>query len=213
LNREKTKRTAQRIPANEQLYLRESGDFVLAGVNENAVLACVVNHQAKIGMTLLEVNRCTWRLPVMIRKWMRSNRGAVLELRKAIEPIRSRNFFGGRKRSGGVFMPLRSFMCACGRELLGVTGLDWDRQEKLEEALQTLRHKTQDIDAAAFVSLEGSMIGSVLPSGNGADRPGSMSAPFLSLGARNAMEPDRGVSARVFVENRIRPPGGVQVGR
>lgn len=125
MNREKIKRTAQRIPANEQLYRRESGDFVLAGVNENAVLACVVNHQAKIGMTLLEVNRCTWRLPVMIRKWMRSNRGAVLELRKAIEPIRSRNF----------------------------------------------------------------------------------------LGARNAMEPDRGVPARVFVENRIRPPGGVQVGR
>ena len=39
MNREKIKRTAQRIPANEQLYRRESGDFVLAVVNENAVLA------------------------------------------------------------------------------------------------------------------------------------------------------------------------------
>jgi len=51
----------------EQLFLRGgSGDLVLARVNENASLACVVNHQAKMGMTLLEVNRCARKLSVVI---------------------------------------------------------------------------------------------------------------------------------------------------
>jgi predicted regulator of Ras-like GTPase activity (Roadblock/LC7/MglB family) len=51
----------------EQLFLRGgSGDLVLARVNENASLACVMNHQAKMGMTLLEVNRCARKLSVII---------------------------------------------------------------------------------------------------------------------------------------------------
>jgi predicted regulator of Ras-like GTPase activity (Roadblock/LC7/MglB family) len=51
----------------EQLFLRGgSGDLVLARVNENAALACVVNHQAKMGMTLLEVNRCARKLSTII---------------------------------------------------------------------------------------------------------------------------------------------------
>jgi predicted regulator of Ras-like GTPase activity (Roadblock/LC7/MglB family) len=51
----------------EQLFLRGgSGDLVLARVNENASLACVVNHQAKMGMTLLEVNRCARKLSVIM---------------------------------------------------------------------------------------------------------------------------------------------------
>jgi len=51
----------------EQVYLRGgSGDLVIAKVNENAVLACTVNHQAKMGMTLMEVNRCAGRLAAII---------------------------------------------------------------------------------------------------------------------------------------------------
>ena len=50
-----------------QLYLRgESGDLVLARVNESVALACLVNHRAKTGMTLLEDNRCAKRLSVII---------------------------------------------------------------------------------------------------------------------------------------------------
>jgi len=51
----------------EHLYLRGGdGDLVVARVNDDAVLACVVDHQAKMGITLLEVNRCAQRLSDVI---------------------------------------------------------------------------------------------------------------------------------------------------
>jgi predicted regulator of Ras-like GTPase activity (Roadblock/LC7/MglB family) len=83
---------------------------------------------------------------------------------------------------------------------LEVIGVDGDRQDKLEEALRTLLEKTQDIDAAAVVSLDGFVMASVLPSGYEADRLGAMSAALLSLGERTAMELGRGELAQVFVE-------------
>jgi len=78
--------------------------------------------------------------------------------------------------------------------------LDGDRQEKLEEALRTLLEKTQDIDAAAIVGLDGFVMVSVLPPGYEADRLGAMSAALLSLGERTAIEFGRGELAQVFVE-------------
>lgn len=51
----------------EQVYLRgDEGDLVVVMVNDNAVLACTVDHQSKMGMTLLEVNRCAQRLGEII---------------------------------------------------------------------------------------------------------------------------------------------------
>lgn len=51
----------------DQIYLRgEEGDLVVVKVNDHAILACVVDHQAKMGMTLLEVSRCAQRLAEVI---------------------------------------------------------------------------------------------------------------------------------------------------
>jgi predicted regulator of Ras-like GTPase activity (Roadblock/LC7/MglB family) len=51
----------------DQLYLRgDDGDLVVVRVNDDAILACMVDHQAKMGMTLLEVSRCAQRLAEII---------------------------------------------------------------------------------------------------------------------------------------------------
>lgn len=51
----------------EQVYLRgEAGDLVVVKVNDDALLACTVDHEAKMGMTLLEVNRCAQKLAEII---------------------------------------------------------------------------------------------------------------------------------------------------
>jgi len=51
----------------DQVYLRcDEGDLVVVKVNDDAVLACTVDSQAKMGMTLLEVNRCAQKLASII---------------------------------------------------------------------------------------------------------------------------------------------------
>lgn len=51
----------------EQVYLRcADGDLLVVSVNDDAVLACVVNNEAKMGITLLEVNRCARELSEII---------------------------------------------------------------------------------------------------------------------------------------------------
>jgi hypothetical protein len=92
-----------------------------------------------------------------------------------------------------------SFVPAEGSYLEGA-GLEDARQGKLEESLRALLENTQDIDAAAVVSLDGFVVASVLPSAYEEDRLGAMSAALLSLGERTAMELGRGELAQVFVE-------------
>lgn len=51
----------------EQVYLRgDLGDLLVVSVNNDALLACTVDHQAKMGMMLLEVNRCASALAEVI---------------------------------------------------------------------------------------------------------------------------------------------------
>ncbi len=51
----------------EQVYLKgDEGDLVVVKVNDNVVLACTVDNHAKMGITLLEVNRCAQRLAEVI---------------------------------------------------------------------------------------------------------------------------------------------------
>jgi len=51
----------------DQVYLRaDEGDLVVVKVNDDALLACTVDHAAKMGMTLLEVNRCAQKLAGVI---------------------------------------------------------------------------------------------------------------------------------------------------
>ena len=78
--------------------------------------------------------------------------------------------------------------------------MDGTQEAKLEEALRELLEKTQDIDAAAVVSMDGFVMASVLPTSYEEDRLGAMSAALLSLGERTAQELGRGELAQVFVE-------------
>jgi len=51
----------------DQVYLRgQEGDLVVVKVNDDALLACTVDKAAKMGMTLLEVNRCAQKLADII---------------------------------------------------------------------------------------------------------------------------------------------------
>jgi len=51
----------------DQVYLRGGeGDLVVVKVNDDALLACTVDNAAKMGMTLLEVNRCAQKLAAII---------------------------------------------------------------------------------------------------------------------------------------------------
>lgn len=81
-----------------------------------------------------------------------------------------------------------------------VAGLDAVQQSELKEELRRLLEKSQEIDAAAVVSMDGFVIASALPAGYEEDRLGAMSAALLSLGERTASELGRGDLAQVFVE-------------
>ena len=74
------------------------------------------------------------------------------------------------------------------------------REERLVQALDELMEHSQDIQAAALVSLDGFTMASALPSGMQEDRVGAMSAAILGLGERAASELGRGSLSQVFIE-------------
>jgi hypothetical protein len=74
------------------------------------------------------------------------------------------------------------------------------REERLAAALNELMQESQDIQAAALVSLDGFTMASALPDGMQEDRVGAMSAAILGLGERAAAELGRGALSQVFIE-------------
>lgn len=74
------------------------------------------------------------------------------------------------------------------------------REQRLAEALNRLMHDSQEIQAAALVSLDGFTMASALPEGMQEDRVGAMSAAILGLGERAAAELGRGQLTQVFIE-------------
>lgn len=74
------------------------------------------------------------------------------------------------------------------------------REERLVAALDELMEHSQDIQAAALVSLDGFTMASALPQGMQEDRVGAMSAAILGLGERAATELGRGTLSQVFIE-------------
>jgi predicted regulator of Ras-like GTPase activity (Roadblock/LC7/MglB family) len=74
------------------------------------------------------------------------------------------------------------------------------REERLADALNRLMEDSQDILAAALVSLDGFTMASALPDGMQEDRVGAMSAAILGLGERAAAELGRGQLSQVFIE-------------
>jgi len=74
------------------------------------------------------------------------------------------------------------------------------REQRLADALNQLMHDSQEIQAAALVSLDGFTMASALPEGMQEDRVGAMSAAILGLGERAATELGRGQLTQVFIE-------------
>ncbi|PKQ16218.1 MAG: hypothetical protein CVT67_06165 [Actinobacteria bacterium HGW-Actinobacteria-7] len=60
--------------------------------------------------------------------------------------------------------------------------------------------ESQEVSAAALVSLDGFIMASALPEGMQEDRVGAMSAAILGLGERAAVELGRGQLSQVFIE-------------
>ena len=75
-----------------------------------------------------------------------------------------------------------------------------NREERLVQALDGLMEDSQDVQAAALVSLDGFTMASALPEGMQEDRVGAMSAAILGLGERAAAELGRGNLSQVFIE-------------
>jgi hypothetical protein len=74
------------------------------------------------------------------------------------------------------------------------------REARLATALRRLMEESQDIEAAALVSLDGFAMASALPEGMHEDRVGAMSAAILGLGERAAVELGKGKLSQVFIE-------------
>lgn len=74
------------------------------------------------------------------------------------------------------------------------------REERLADALNRLMEESQEIQAAALVSLDGFTMASALPENMQEDRVGAMSAAILGLGERAAAELGRGSLTQVFIE-------------
>lgn len=74
------------------------------------------------------------------------------------------------------------------------------REERLADALNRLMEESQEIQAAALVSLDGFTMASALPAGMQEDRVGAMSAAILGLGERAAAELGKGQLSQVFIE-------------
>ncbi len=76
------------------------------------------------------------------------------------------------------------------------------RTEQLVEQLRDLQASSQDVEAAAIVSVDGLSMASVMPAHYEEDRVSAMSAAMLSLGERIAGELGRGSLDTVYVKGQ-----------
>ncbi|GAB4552627.1 MAG: roadblock/LC7 domain-containing protein [Anaerolineae bacterium] len=76
------------------------------------------------------------------------------------------------------------------------------RTEQLVEQLRDLQTSSQDVEAAAIVSVDGLSMASVMPAHYEEDRVSAMSAAMLSLGERIATELGRGNLDTVYVKGQ-----------
>ncbi len=76
------------------------------------------------------------------------------------------------------------------------------RTEQLVEQLRDLQASSQDVEAAAIVSVDGLSMASVMPAHYEEDRVSAMSAAMLSLGERIANELGRGNLDTVYVKGQ-----------
>lgn len=74
------------------------------------------------------------------------------------------------------------------------------RTEQLIARLRDLQASSENVEAAAIVSVDGLPLASSLPSGYEEDRVSAMSAAMLSLGERISSELGRGLVRQVYVK-------------
>lgn len=72
--------------------------------------------------------------------------------------------------------------------------------DKLNNVLSELSASSSDVEACAVVSEDGLMMASALPQGIEEARVAGMSASLLSMGARTAIELNRGKIEQVFLK-------------
>jgi len=72
--------------------------------------------------------------------------------------------------------------------------------EQLNQALADLQASSSDVEACAVVSEDGLMMASALPQSIEEARIAAMSAAMLSMGARTALELQRGLLQQLFVK-------------
>jgi uncharacterized protein len=80
--------------------------------------------------------------------------------------------------------------------------LSRSRTDQLVERLRDLQKSSQDVEAAAVVSVDGLSMASVMPREYEEDRVSAMSAAMLSLGERIAGELGRGSLDTVYVRGQ-----------
>jgi predicted regulator of Ras-like GTPase activity (Roadblock/LC7/MglB family) len=74
------------------------------------------------------------------------------------------------------------------------------RNEQILQILQGLVGRSQDVEGAMLVTLDGLPLASALPQGADEDRVAAMAAAALSMGARTTAELRRGSLEQVFVK-------------
>jgi predicted regulator of Ras-like GTPase activity (Roadblock/LC7/MglB family) len=84
--------------------------------------------------------------------------------------------------------------------IVGVTPLVKSRTEQLLARLRELQTNSENVEAAAIVSVDGLPLASSLPAGYEEDRMSAMSAAMLSLGERISTELGRGELQQVYVK-------------
>ena len=72
--------------------------------------------------------------------------------------------------------------------------------EELNKILSDLQASSSDVEACAVVSEDGLIMASALPQGVEEARVAAMSAAMLSMGARTALELNRGALEQLFVK-------------
>jgi predicted regulator of Ras-like GTPase activity (Roadblock/LC7/MglB family) len=76
------------------------------------------------------------------------------------------------------------------------------RTERVVALLKNLHTNTPDVEAAALVSIDGLIMGSVLPSDIEEDKVAALSAEMFSLSERSSEELGRGTLNQVFVKGQ-----------
>jgi len=76
------------------------------------------------------------------------------------------------------------------------------KEDQLNQVLRSLNQSTPDIEGAAIISMDGLVMASSLPATMEEDRISAMSAALFGIGARSAVELQRGDVEEIYVKGK-----------